>query len=170
MPRRRPDKVIEHRISLSDFERAKINRVEKIAAANVGLDAITGVAMAAGTALAGGGALLAAVVLMKWKAPDIIADVTNATNSTLDTVADVLLPANPSNYEEKRNDSPKKEGRLPNSKRPIAHCQAKNTARPNVLKFNLERISISRNLKRLEYCLMIPLCSNHGLPLVVKVM
>ena len=95
MPRRRPDKVIEHRISLSDFERAKINRVEKIAAANVGLDAITGVAMAAGTALAGGGALLAAVVLMKWKAPDIIADVTNATNSTLDTVADVLLPGQP---------------------------------------------------------------------------
>jgi len=63
MPRRRPDKVVEHRISLSDFERTKINQVQKIAAANVGLDAVTGVAMAAGTALAGGGALLAALVL-----------------------------------------------------------------------------------------------------------
>ena len=95
MPRRRPDKVIEHRISLSDFERTKINQVQKIAAANVGLDAVTGVAMAAGTALAGGGALLAALVLMKWKAPDIIADVTNATNGALDKVADVVLPGQP---------------------------------------------------------------------------
>jgi hypothetical protein len=95
MPRRRVDKVIEHRISFSDFERKKINRLEQAAVANVALDAITDVAKAAGMALGGGGALLAAFVLLKWKAPEIIADVTNATNNALDTVADVILPGQP---------------------------------------------------------------------------
>jgi len=95
MPRRRVDKVIEHRLSFSDFERQKINRLEQAAVANVALDAFTDVAKAAGMALGGGGALLAAFVLLKWKAPEIIAEVTNATNSALDTVADVVLPGQP---------------------------------------------------------------------------
>jgi hypothetical protein len=95
MPRRRVDKVIEHRLSFSDFERQKINRLEQAAIANVALDAVTDVAKAAGMALGGGGALLAAFVLLRWKAPEIIADVTNATNNALDTVADVILPGSP---------------------------------------------------------------------------
>ena len=104
MPRRRPDKVIEHRISLSDFERASITRAEGIATANVGLDAFTATLQAAGTALAGGGAILAAVVLMKKFAPDIIADVTNVTNTALDKVADAILPGTPVEYRRQAQD------------------------------------------------------------------
>jgi hypothetical protein len=95
MPRRRPDEVIEHRIAFSDFERAKINRLEKTAIANVGLDAVTDVLKAAGTALGGAGGLLAAYVLLKWKAPEIISDITTVTNNALDTVVDTFLPGTP---------------------------------------------------------------------------
>jgi len=112
LPRRRPDQVIEHRISLSDFERSKITRVEQIAAANVGLDAVTNLAMAAGTALAGGGAFLAAYVLMKWKGPEIIADVTNFTNSALDSVVDAILPGTPIEYRRQAQELARRRGEI----------------------------------------------------------
>jgi len=95
MPRRRPDRVHEFRISFSDFERAKINRLEQTAIANVALDATTDVLKAAGMALGGGGALLAAFVLLKWKAPDIIADVQEKANDVFDAVIDGVLPGTP---------------------------------------------------------------------------
>jgi len=95
MPRRRPDEVIEHRISLSDFERNKITRLEQIALTNVGLDAFTDVLKAGGMALGGAGGLLAAFVLLKWKAPEIITDITEVTNGALDGVYDIILPGKP---------------------------------------------------------------------------
>lgn len=99
MPRRRVDKVIEHRISLSDFERAKINEAMTTAQANVAIDGVTATFQAAGSALAGGGVLLAAGVFMLWKAPTLLVDVVNkiteTTNPIIDNVADFLLPSNP---------------------------------------------------------------------------
>lgn len=95
MPRRRPDQVHEFRISFSDFERAKINRLEQTAVANVALDATTDVLKAAGMALGGGGALLAAFVLLKWKAPQIIAEVQEKANEVLDGAIDAVLPGTP---------------------------------------------------------------------------
>ena len=95
MPRRRPDQVHEFRISFSDFERAKINRLEQTAVANVALDATTDVLKAAGMALGGGGALLAAYVLLKWKAPQIIAELQETANGVLDGALDAVLPGTP---------------------------------------------------------------------------
>lgn len=120
MPRRRPDQVIEHRISLSDFERNKVNQVQALATANVGLDAVTGIAQAAGAALAGGGALIAAFVLLRWKAPEIIADVTNATNGAFDTVADVILPGQPVKLRRQAQDLAKRRGDI--AKREATYC------------------------------------------------
>jgi hypothetical protein len=87
--------VHEFRISFSDFERAKINRLERAAIANVALDATTDVLKAAGMALGGGGALLAAYVLLKWKAPQIIAEVQEAANGFLDGAVDAVRPGTP---------------------------------------------------------------------------
>ena len=95
MPRRRPDQVIEHRISLSDYERGKINQALQTAQANVALDTVTGAAMAVGTALGGAGALLAAGVLMYWKAPEIFSDLTDKTNEIIDGIVDGVLPGTP---------------------------------------------------------------------------
>ena len=96
MPRRRPDKVIEHRISLSDFERAEIKEALTTQQVNVTVDAITATLQAGGAALGGAGGLLAAFVLLKWKAPEIISDITdNITNPIFDTITDVILPGRP---------------------------------------------------------------------------
>ena len=95
MPRRRPDQVIEHRVSLSDYERGKINEALQTAQANVALDTVTGAAMAVGTALGGAGALLAAGVLMYWKAPEILSDITDKTNTFIDNLVDGILPGTP---------------------------------------------------------------------------
>ena len=54
------------------------------AQANVAVDGITATLQAAGSALAGGGMMLAAVVLMRWKGPTLIAEITNKTNAALD--------------------------------------------------------------------------------------
>jgi len=95
MPRRRPDVVHEYRISLSDFERSKIEEVATLAKANIAVDGLTATFQAAGTALGGAGAFLAAFVLLKWKAPEIIAEITNVTNGALDTIVDTFLPSTP---------------------------------------------------------------------------
>lgn len=95
MPRRRPDQVIEHRISLSDYERGKVTEALQTAQANVALDTVTGAALAVGTALGGAGALLAAGVLMYWKAPEILSDITDKTNTIIDNLVDGILPGNP---------------------------------------------------------------------------
>jgi len=98
MPRRRPDVVHEYRISLSDYERSKVEEVATLAKANIAVDGITNTFQAAGTALAGTGAFLAGLVLLKWKAPEIIADVTNTTNNLLDGFYDTFLPGTPIEY------------------------------------------------------------------------
>jgi len=99
MPRRRVDKVVEHRISLSDFERSKITEAMTTAQANIAIDGVTATFQAAGSALAGGGVLLAAGVFMLWKAPTLLVDVVNkvteTTNPIIDNIADFLLPSNP---------------------------------------------------------------------------
>lgn len=95
MPRRRPDVVHEYRISLSDYERSKVEEVATIAKANIAIDGVTATLQAAGTALGGAGAFLAAFVLLKWKAPEIIADITNVTNDALDSIVDTFLPGTP---------------------------------------------------------------------------
>ena len=95
MPRRRPDVVHEYRISLSDFERDRINSVIQTQQANVAIDGVTATLQAAGLALTGAGGLLAAFVLMKWKAPEIINDITDVTNPILDTIVDTILPGTP---------------------------------------------------------------------------
>lgn len=120
MPRRRPDQVHEFRISFSDFERAKINRLEQTAIANVALDATTDVLKAAGMALGGGGALLAAYVLLKWKAPQIIAEVQEAANGVLDNALDAVLPATP--VEDRRAAQAFAERRGELAKREATYC------------------------------------------------
>jgi hypothetical protein len=95
MPRRRPDVVHEYRISLSDYERSKIEEALTTSQANVAIDGITATLQAAGAALGGAGGLLAAYVLLKWKAPEIIADITNVTNDALDSIVDTVLPGTP---------------------------------------------------------------------------
>ena len=112
MPRRRPDVVHEYRISLSDFERKKVEEIQTLAAANVGLDAATNVMMAAGTALAGGGALLAAFVLMRWKAPEIIAELQDKANGILDSAVDGLVPGTPAQDRRRAQEFAERRGQL----------------------------------------------------------
>jgi len=99
MPRRRVDKVIEHRISLSDFERSKITEIIETQNANVKLDAVTDSMQAVGSALAGGGVLLAAGVFMLWKSPTLIVDIINKgekiIRGPIDGIADLVLPSQP---------------------------------------------------------------------------
>ena len=99
MPRRRVDKVIEHRISLSDFERSKITEIIKTQDANVKIDAVTDSMQAVGSALAGGGVLLAAGVFMLWKSPTLIVDIINKgekiIRGPIDGIADLVLPSQP---------------------------------------------------------------------------
>jgi hypothetical protein len=121
MPRRRPDVVHEYRISLSDFERKKIEQASAIAAANVGLDAVTDVLKAAGTALGGGGALLAAYVLMKWKAPNIVPEILEKTNGALDTVFDTLVPGTPAEDRRRAQDFAARRAEL--AKKEATYCE-----------------------------------------------
>jgi len=121
MPRRRPDVVHEYRISLSDFERKKLEQVQALATANVGLDAFTDVLKAAGTALGGSGALLAAFVLLKIKAPDIIPAVLEKTNGAIDTVFDTLVPGTPAEDRRRAQEFAKRRGEI--AKKEATYCE-----------------------------------------------
>ena len=112
MPRRRVDKVVEHRVSLSDFERAQLKEIIDTQQANIAVDGITATLNAAGTALGGAGALLAAGVLMMWKAPNIIASVTDKTNTIFDGIADVFLPGTPVEHRRYAQDLAKRRGEI----------------------------------------------------------
>jgi len=114
MPRRRPDNVIEHRISLSDFERSKINEAVATAQANVAVDGITATLQAAGSALAGGGVLLAAVVFMGWKGPTLIAKITDKTNGILDGIVDGILPGTPIEHRRYAQELARRRGEIAN--------------------------------------------------------
>jgi len=99
MPRRRPDTVFEHRISLSDFERQRIDEVITTAQANVAVDGLTATLTAVSGIGLAGAALLGSFVFMKWKGPTILVDlftkVTETTSPVLDTITDFILPSNP---------------------------------------------------------------------------
>jgi len=120
LPRRRPDVVHEYRISLSDFERKKVEQIQTIAAANVGLDAVTNVLQAAGTALGGAGALLGAFVLMRWKAPEIIAEIQDKANGILDGVLDGLTPGTPATDRRRAQDLAERRGQI--AKEEATYC------------------------------------------------
>jgi len=90
------------------------------AQANVAVDGITATLQAAGSALAGGGMMLAAVVLMRWKGPTLIADITNKTNAALDTIVDTILPGSPIEHRRYAQDLAERRAQL--AKDEAAYC------------------------------------------------
>ena len=113
MPRRRVDKVIEHRISLSDFERDQIRTAITTAQANVAVDGVTATLNAAGAALGGAGALLAGVVFAMWKAPTLWVDFTEkVTNPLIDDIVDTILPGTPIEHRRYAQDLAKRRGQI----------------------------------------------------------
>lgn len=121
MPRRRVDKVIEHRISMSDFERDQIKQVIATQQANVAVDGVTATLNAAGTALGGAGALLAAGVLMMWKAPGLWAGFTEkVTNPLIDNIVDTILPGTPIEHRRYAQDLAARRGQI--AKDEAAYC------------------------------------------------
>lgn len=99
---------------MSDFERSKINEAVTTAQANVAVDGITATLQAAGSALAGGGVLLAAVVFMRWKGPTLISSITNKTNGALDKIADAILPNTPIEHRRYAQELAKRRGEIAN--------------------------------------------------------
>ena len=121
MPRRRVDKVIEHRISLSDFERDQIRTAITTAQANVAVDGVTATLNAAGAALGGAGALLAGVVFAMWKAPTLWVDFTEkVTNPLIDDIVDTILPGTPVEHRRYAQDLAKRRGQI--AKDEAAYC------------------------------------------------
>ena len=110
----------EFRISLSDYERSKVEEALTTAQANVAVDGITATLQAAGSALAGGGMMLAAVVLMRWKGPTLIAEITNKTNAALDTIVDTILPGSPVEHRRYAQDLAERRAQL--AKDEAAYC------------------------------------------------
>ena len=131
MPRKPVDQVIEHRISLSDFERAQIKEAVTTQQANIAIDGITATLQAAGTAMAGAGGLLAAIVFMSWKGPTILATVTDKTNGILDGIVDTFLPGTPIEHRRYAQDLAKRRGEI--AKEEAAYCS-----------FNSDKYSESR--------------------------
>ena len=120
MPRRKPDVVHEYRVSLSDYERSTLKEIVTTQQANVAVDGITATLQAAGSALAGGGMMLAAVVLMRWKGPTLIAEITNKTTAALDTIVDTILPGSPVEHRRYAQDLAKRRGQI--AKDEAAYC------------------------------------------------
>ena len=120
MPRKPVDQVIEHRISLSDFERAQIKEAVTTQQANIAIDGITATLQAAGTAMAGAGGLLAALVFMSWKGPTILAKVTDKTNGILDGIVDTFLPGTPIEHRRYAQDLAKRRGDIASAE--AAYC------------------------------------------------
>lgn len=116
MPRRRPDTVYEHRISLSDFERQRIDEVITTAQANVAVDGITATLTAASGIGLAGAALLGAFVFMKWKGPDIVVDIIEKAKTqveeTFTAVGDVVLPGQPVSLRTEAKELAKERGAL----------------------------------------------------------
>lgn len=95
MPRKPTEKVVEHRITLGDFERASLTKALALQAENQRLDAATSTLNAIGVAIGGGGAILAGLALLKWKAPEILSTATDAAKQVLDDLTDAVLPGTP---------------------------------------------------------------------------
>ncbi len=113
MPRRRVDKVIEHRISLSDFERAQLREVIDTEQAAVAVRGVTNTLGAIATGLAGAGGLLAALTFAAWKAPTLWVDFTNKfTNPLIDDIVDTILPGTPVEHRRQAQELAERRGRL----------------------------------------------------------
>ena len=66
MPRKASDKIITHRIEFSPKERELVDSIISTQKENQRLDAITATLNAAGVAIGGSGALIAALGLAAW--------------------------------------------------------------------------------------------------------
>jgi len=86
MPRISSDSTITHRIELGLTERKKLDEIIAAQIENQRLDAITNTLQAAGTAVAGGGAVIAALALAAWLAPSIVKDIKDKINSWTTTI------------------------------------------------------------------------------------
>jgi len=87
MPRKAPERVVEHRISFSDKERSQIEQIIKTAQTNVAVDGVTSTLNALGGALAGGGLFWASLGLVVWFGGGKILD---ATKSTINKTWDII--------------------------------------------------------------------------------
>ena len=83
MPRKAPDDVSEHRITLGTFERALATEALRTSQADVASRTLVGLAAGAG----GVGLLLAAATFAAWKAPGVVAD---AAGKAKNAVEDAL--------------------------------------------------------------------------------
>ena len=89
MPRKASDKIITHRIEFSPKERELVDSIINTQKENQRLDAITSTLNAAGVAIGGSGALIAALGLAAWFGFDVKDKAKNAFNDLSDTVTDV---------------------------------------------------------------------------------
>jgi len=122
MPRTKPTQTIEHRISFSNYERERIDKLLKISEENIYIDGITSTLQAGSGLLAGGGMLWAAAVFGLWKAPEIggwIKDKLGDTLSDLvdpggilDDIADTLLDGSPITLRREAQDLARRRGEL----------------------------------------------------------
>tara|TARA_R110000744_G_scaffold366540_1_gene475631 strand:- start:861 stop:1949 length:1089 start_codon:yes stop_codon:yes gene_type:complete len=71
MPRTKPGNTVEHRISLSNYERDNLKKFLELQERKVTVNGVTDTLGAVGSALAGGGLLWAAAIFGIWKAPTI---------------------------------------------------------------------------------------------------
>lgn len=84
MPRKQTSDAVEHRITLGDFERAELRKLSKAELIKDYGQALQG----AGSTLIGVGVVIASVVFLKFKAPDLIDDAKGAAQSAVNKVVD----------------------------------------------------------------------------------
>lgn len=92
MPRTKPESTVEHRLSLSNYERVKVSEALE---AYKKKSYIQGVSSVLGISMGGAGILLAGWAYMKFKAPDIPADIKEFVFEKMDSIADVVIPGTP---------------------------------------------------------------------------
>jgi len=86
MPRTKPNNTVEHRISLSNFERDALKEIMNTHRENTYIDGVTATLQAGSGILAGSGLLYAAAVFGLWKAPELLATLKDKVGTTLDKV------------------------------------------------------------------------------------
>ena len=89
MPRKASDKIITHRIEFSPKERELVDSIISTQKENQRLDAVTATLNAAGVAIGGSGALIAALGLAAWFGFNVKDKAKDIFNDISDTVTDV---------------------------------------------------------------------------------
>lgn len=89
MPRKKSDKIITHRIEFSPKERELVDSIISTQKENQRLDAVTATLNAAGVAIGGSGALIAALGLAAWFGFNVKDKAKDIFNDISDTVTDV---------------------------------------------------------------------------------